>query len=80
MGSHLPKRVVLKDDPYLLSNDVEALDRVLERFGYDGEVKLTPCVPRIVLFYRGELRSFLLSQLREHGLLTSRQMAEKLVH
>lgn len=62
----------------VLSNDVEALDRVLERLGYDGDVKLTPRVPRVVLFYRGELRQFLAGQLRE-GPRTSRQMAEALV-
>jgi hypothetical protein len=63
----------------VLSNDVEALDRVLERLGYDGPVKLTARVPRVVLFYRGELRQFLLGQLREKGPLTSRQMAEALI-
>jgi hypothetical protein len=63
----------------VLSNDIEALDRVLERLGYDGPVKLTPRVPRVVLFYRGELRQFLLGQLRERGPLTSRQMAEALI-
>lgn len=63
----------------VLSNDVEALDRVLERLGYDGDIKLTPRLPRIVLFYRGELRQFLRSQLSERGPLTSRQMAEALV-
>jgi len=63
----------------ILSNDIESIDRVLERLGYDGDVKLTPRVPRIVLFYRGELRQFLLGQLREHGELTSRMLAENLV-
>lgn len=63
----------------VLSNDVEAMDRVLERLGYAGEVKLTPRLPRVVLFYRGELRQFLLGQLRERGPLTSRQMAEALI-
>jgi hypothetical protein len=62
-----------------LSNDVEALDRVLERLGYDGDVKLTPRVPRIVLFYRGELRQFLAATLREHGPMTSRALAERLM-
>ena len=47
--------------------------------GYDGPVKLTPRVPRVVLFYRGELRQFLLGQLRDKGSLTSRQMAEALI-
>lgn len=47
--------------------------------GYSGDVKLTPRVPRVVLFYRGELRQFLIGQLREHGERTSRQMAEALI-
>jgi hypothetical protein len=63
----------------VLSNDVESLDRVLETLGYSGDVKLTPRVPRIVLFYRGELRQFLAGQLREHGPLTTRTMAENLM-
>lgn len=63
----------------ILSNDIEAIDRVLERLGYDGDVKLTPRAPRVVLFYRGELRQFLLGQLREHGPMTSRAMAERLI-
>lgn len=62
----------------VLSNDIEAMDRVLEALGYAGEIKLTPRVPRIVLFYRGELRQFLAGQLREYGPRTSRQMAEGL--
>jgi hypothetical protein len=63
----------------ILSNDVEAVDRVLERLGYDGDVKLTSRVPRVVLFYRGELRQFLMGQLRRDGPLTSRAMAAKLI-
>jgi hypothetical protein len=63
----------------ILSNDIEALDRVLERLGYDGDVKLTPRVPRIVMFYRGELRQFCLGQLREHGPMTTRAISENLV-
>jgi hypothetical protein len=63
----------------VLSNDVEALDRVLETLGYQGDVKLTPRLPRVVLFYRGEMRQFLMGQLREHGPQTSRAIAERLV-
>lgn len=63
----------------ILSNDVEAIDRILETLGYEGHVKLTPRVPRIVLFYRGELRQFLAGYLRDHGPSTSRQMAEALI-
>lgn len=63
----------------VLSNDLESLDRVLETLGYDGPVQLTARVPRVVLFYRGELRQFLLGHLRQQGPSTSRQMAEALV-
>lgn len=62
----------------ILSNDIEAMDRVLETLGYQGDIKLTPRVPRIVLFYRGELRQFLAGQMRDNGPMTSRQMAEAL--
>lgn len=70
---------VIRERMAVLSNDVEALDRVLERLGYEGDIKLTPRVPRVVLFYRGELRQFLIKQLRDHGPLTSRLLAEKLL-
>jgi hypothetical protein len=63
----------------ILSNDIEAIDRVLERLGYAGDIKLTPRMPRVVLFYRGELRQFLRGQLAENGPMTSRALAEKLV-
>ena len=58
---------------------VEAIDRVLESLGYAGPIKLTVRTPRIVLFYRNELRRFLIEQLREHGPQTSRQLAVRLV-
>jgi hypothetical protein len=70
---------IIRERMAVLSNDVEALDRVLERLGYDGDIKLTPRVPRVVLFYRGELRQFLLKQLRDHGPLTSRAISERLI-
>jgi hypothetical protein len=75
----LEELAVLREREGVLANDLEALDRVLERLGYDGPVKLTPRVPRVVLFYRGELRQFLLGSLKEHGPSTSRQLAERLV-
>lgn len=77
-GEMMEEIAVTRERLAVLSNDVESLDRVLEMMGYQGEIKLTPRVPRIVLFYRGELRQFLAGQLREHGPRTSRQMAEAL--
>ena len=69
----------LREREGVLANDLDALDRVLESLGYDGPVKLTPRTPRVVLFYRGELRQYLLGSLREHGPSTSRQLAERLI-
>ena len=74
----LEELAVLREREGALANDLEALDRVLERLGYDGPVKLTPRTPRVVLFYRGELRQFLLATLREHGPSTTREMAARL--
>lgn len=62
-----------------VSHDVEAIDRVLERLGYSGDIQLTPRAARVVLFYRGELRAFLVSELRKAGgPLTSRELAERI--
>ncbi|HMN51843.1 MAG TPA: hypothetical protein PKB01_07255 [Xanthobacteraceae bacterium] len=63
----------------VLSNDLDSLDRTLEGLGYAGDVKLTPRVPRVVLFYRGELRHFLRDQLEKNGPMTTRKMAENLI-
>lgn len=63
----------------LLANDVEAIDRVLERLGHTGELEMNPHVPRLVVFYRGQLRQWLLTKLREHGPATARELAERLV-
>ena len=75
----MEETATLRERLAVLTNDIESLDRVLETLGYDGDVKLTPRVPRIVLFYRGELRQFLSGQLRENGPMTSRQLAENLI-
>jgi chorismate mutase len=63
----------------LLANDVEAIDRVLQRLGYDGSLEMNPHVPRFVLFYRGQLREWLANQLRERGPATSSVLAGRLV-
>lgn len=61
----------------ILANDVDAIDRVLDTFGYRGELNGgTPRQARIVLFYRNELREYLLSELRKaEGPLSLRQLA-----
>lgn len=78
-GEMMEEVALARERLAVLSNDIESMDRVLETLGYQGDVKLTPRLPRVVLFYRGELRQFLLGQLRERGPLTSRQMAVALV-
>lgn len=71
------ENVELRERMAIVSNDIEAIDRVLDAFGYEGElVGKTPRAARIVLFYRNELRDFLLGELRKAtGPLSSRQLA-----
>jgi hypothetical protein len=77
-GEMLEELAVIRERQACLANDIDALDRTLETLGYDGDVQLTARVPRVVLFYRGELRQYLIAQMKEHGPRTSRQMAESL--
>jgi hypothetical protein len=67
----------LRERMAVLSNDIEAIDRVLDACGYRGElVGSTPRQARIVLFYRNELREYLLAELRKADEpLTARQLA-----
>jgi len=54
----------LRERMAVVSNDVASLERVLEAFGYSGPLDTpTPRGNRVVLFYRNELRHFLLSEL-----------------
>jgi hypothetical protein len=62
----------------VLADDIEAIDHVLETLGYTGMLEAVPQLPRRVIFYRGQLREWLLTQLREHGPATSRALAERL--
>ncbi|WP_168074099.1 hypothetical protein [Caulobacter sp. SSI4214] len=77
-GEMLEELAVIREQQARIANDLDALDRTLETLGYQGDVQLTARVPRVVLFYRGELRQYLIAQLRDHGPRTSRQMAEAL--
>lgn len=62
-----------------LSNEIDAVDRVLAGLGEAAE-PVTTRTPRIVLFYRNELRQFILRLLREEGrLMSSRDIAERIV-
>ncbi len=63
----------------VLTNDVDAINHVLARLGDTQKIDVTMRVPRIVLFYRGQLQQFLLTELREHGPATTRDLCERLV-
>lgn len=67
----------LREQMAVASNAVEAIDQVLETFGHTEDLEgRTPRAARIVLFYRNELRTFLLNELRNSPEpMTSRQLA-----
>jgi predicted GNAT family acetyltransferase len=71
--------VVARERLGQLANDVEAIDRVLQRLGHDEKLEMIQSSPRHIVFYRGQLRQWLLTQMRELGPVTSRQLAERLV-
>lgn len=62
----------------VLTNDLEAIDHVLARFGHT-QTELLEKVPHLVLFYRGQLHEFIVNELRERGPATTRQLCERLV-
>jgi len=56
----------LRERIAVISNDIGAIDRVLDSLGYAGELNGgTPRQARIVLFYRNQLREYLLAELRK---------------
>lgn len=63
-----------------VSNDIDALDRVLGTLGYEGDLKsMSPRGNRVVYFHRNELRRFVIEELRKaKGPITSRSIAEKI--
>ena len=69
----------LREQMAVVSNGIEAIDRVLEAFGFEGELDgKTPRAARVILFYRNELREYLLGELRSaDGPLSSRALAER---
>ena len=69
----------LRERMAIAANAIEAIDNVLETFGHTEDLDgRTPRAARVVLFYRNELRSFLLDQLRKaQEPLSSRQLAER---
>ena len=67
----------LREQMAIVSNSIEAIDRVLEAFGFEGELEgKTPRAARVILFYRNELREYLLGELRKaERPLSSRELA-----
>lgn len=60
-------------------NDIEAVDRVLDALGYDGDLAgRTVRQNRLVIFARNELRQFILRELRKGEPLSSRDLAERI--
>lgn len=68
----------LRERMAVVANDIEAIDRVLDSFGFTGELEgKTTRQARIVLFYRNELRAFLLTALRKAGRpMSTRELAK----
>ena len=67
----------LRESMAVASNAIDAIDQVLEAFGHTEDLEgRSPRAARVVLFYRNELRTFLLDQLRKaKEPLSSRQLA-----
>lgn len=83
----LKKRQELQDENAMLrermaavSNDIEAIDRVLDAFGHTGALEgRTARQERIILFYRNELRKFLMEALAKASApMSSRELAQLL--
>ena len=69
----------LRERMAIVANDVEAVERVLDSLGYQGEAVTTPRAGRIVLWYRNELRDYLVAELRKsEAPLTARELAQRL--
>jgi hypothetical protein len=62
-----------------MANDIDAIDRVLERLGRNTAGEEQPTRPQHIVFYRGQLRQWLLDQLRENGPATAKQLAQRLL-
>jgi chorismate mutase len=74
----MEETAAIREKMAIIANDVEAIDRVLETLGHTEQLEgRSPRAARIILFYRNELRSFLLDQLRKANRpMTSRELAE----
>ena len=71
--------VALRNRMAEVHNDVEAVDRVLDALGYDGDLEGRQAREhRLVIFARNELRQYLLRELRKGEPLSSRDLAERI--
>jgi hypothetical protein len=76
----LQEMAAMREHMAALTNDVQAIDHVLSNLGYTGkEIEPAPRVPRLVLFYRGQLQQFLLNELRDAGEVTTRDLALRIM-
>jgi hypothetical protein len=63
-----------------VTNDVGAIDRVLDAFGYEGELdKIMPEEKGGRMFHNGQLMRRCLQEVRENGPVTSRDIAVKII-
>ena len=71
----------LRERMGVVTNDLQSLDRVLQAFGYAGDLdELVPIQSKMVLFHKGELQQHLLHELRRSpDPLSSRDLAIKFV-
>ena len=69
----------LRERMAVAANAVDAIDKVLEAFGHNESLEgRSPRAARVILFYRNELRNFLLAELGKSAEpLSSRQLAER---
>lgn len=76
----LDETAALRERIAAIGNDIEAIDRVLDSFGFTGDLEgRTARQARIILFYRGELREFLAGQLEKAPApMSTRELAEAL--
>src|SRR4051794_6383928 len=79
-GEMMAELAELRERIAITTHDVEGLDRILERMGYDGDIQLTPRAARVVLFYRNELRHWLKGELQvATAPMSTRDLAVKLM-
>jgi hypothetical protein len=75
----LAEAAFLREKQAVLANDLDALERTLAALGYTGALSYDEKQPRVTLFYRGELREFVLRTLKD-GPQTTRQLSEALLN